>query len=298
VPRRLILDGSGLTELRSALAPQEIKPVTVIYESELGSRADHIKTGKVNQSHVERKARQKRQTTRIVIDIEAWTRHTQWPGKRDYSNYEAEVRKEIKKLAEVSHQWKGVAPTDSVCIYGYPSRQSAWLAIESGETEKWLEIQSLIAKELTAVDYLCASGYVVYDDPVKNDEVWRLMAKAASEVYKKPLYLFIWHRNPVGRHWWNTLTYKYFLERAHVHAAGIIVWASADERDSHRFIHDRVIERRHKDQYHASRSGQSTNAMLRTYKRYKAKNFQNYKPENEAQWIKILDDFMSEIREQ
>lgn len=235
-----------------------------VTESRFGVRTVLRKNGP-DRAIVKRIAAEYRKSERVVIDIEAWPLV---PASMATGNTE----KHLEWLEKTLSWWKEENKDSKICVFGLPNNDAAWWAIfkstrgDEGRVAEYWDFERHVAKRIFGlVDFLCPSGYWKRDTPEVNASAWRLMARVAHEIYRKPIIFFTWHRNPKGFSWLDPRTYRFSLEQFCLVADGIIVWGHGDEKARDVFDPKPKVRTLLGDRYRAPNGNLSTNRMMRDW---------------------------------
>lgn len=200
-----------------------IKPLHVIYESDLWTNGD-------NRNEFPRIDRLSAAVTRaaartdiVVIDIE------HWPYRKSMGNVDDGLRKYEVLLG----QCKNFQPSARFGIYSLPPVRDYWQAIkspESAEYKAWQAENDRLSDLVSATDVLFPSLYTFYTDRAGWVKVAEATLKEARRVGQgKPIYAFIYPQyhesnkslggTPVDGQYW-----RLQLETLRKHADGVVIW--------------------------------------------------------------------------
>jgi Hyaluronidase len=228
IPRPFVVFDATLYKDKPSLAPYQIRPITLLYESRLFV-ADQPPAAVPHEYIVRSLAYELRDSQEpVVLDIE------RWPLKGD----EITVRSTVDKFLKVFSWFEKEAPRVAFGVYGTVPVPDYWRAIRdpaSAEFQSWQQDNDRLERISDRVDALFPSIYTFYPD--RQGWVTYAIAQIAEARRKakgKPVYAFIWPQyhesntllshQPLDPDYWELQ-----LKTVAQHADGAVIWGGWGE---------------------------------------------------------------------
>lgn len=228
IPRPFVVFDATLYKDKPSLAPYQIRPITLLYESRLFV-ADQPPAAVPHEDIVRSLAYELRDSQEpVVLDIE------RWPLKGD----EITVRSTVDKFLKVFSWFEKEAPRVAFGVYGTVPVPDYWRAIRdpaSAEFQSWQQDNDRLERISDRVDALFPSIYTFYPD--RQGWVTYAIAQIAEARRKakgKPVYAFLWPQyhgsnellglRPLDQSYWELQ-----LNTVYQHADGVVIWGGWGE---------------------------------------------------------------------